>query len=340
MTALVTSRSTAIPLRVLPSSAIGSRCRRRRARAPASSACPSRAAVEPRTCRCRSAGRGSVGTLSPARATAVQTPPLARAGQRPSPAEAARGRAARAAMAGPPARAAKRARTTSRRDVPNHGGARSSLLLRPGRHLGRHGQRAANGPPSAAAVRTSAGQPWTELRLAGCPSGMPRQLLDSTARLLAAPGGRFEAAPAVQRGAQKRVQLDDALTQTVDTLIALPGPVSRTLVVFTAGVDQGCNTLPDLMHQAPDPGSEQRSLRAHGAGNGHQRGSTQPEFGARHSGHSPASERGCNRPHEPARVAEYVRGRDCALHVSRASASNTRSRSRQRATARPRSSLV
>jgi len=56
--------------------------------------------------------------------------------------------------------------------------------------------------------------------------------------------------PGFQAGAQPRLQLDSAMVQTVNTLRALSGPASRTLVVFTSAVDQQCGSLVDIMHQA------------------------------------------------------------------------------------------
>jgi len=56
--------------------------------------------------------------------------------------------------------------------------------------------------------------------------------------------------PNLQPGNQPRLQLDSAMVQTVDTLQAVSSPASRTLVVFTSAVDQGCGSLVDIMHQA------------------------------------------------------------------------------------------
>jgi hypothetical protein len=56
--------------------------------------------------------------------------------------------------------------------------------------------------------------------------------------------------PNFQAGAQNQVQLDDAMVQTLDTLLKITTPASRTLVVITAAVDQGCFTLTDVMRQS------------------------------------------------------------------------------------------
>ncbi len=59
-----------------------------------------------------------------------------------------------------------------------------------------------------------------------------------------------QALPNFQAGALKQVQLDDAMVQTLDTLLKITTPASRTLVVITGAVDQGCSTLTDVMRQS------------------------------------------------------------------------------------------
>jgi hypothetical protein len=60
--------------------------------------------------------------------------------------------------------------------------------------------------------------------------------------------------PNLQPSPQQMLQLDDAMTSTLQTLQSIQTPISRTLVVITSAYDapgtQGCGALTDVMRQA------------------------------------------------------------------------------------------
>ena len=109
--------------------------------------------------------------------------------------------------------------------------------------------------PSIATIRQALGDFGTQQASAGilfglqvaqpvCQGDYSKPVVDFTALPLG------QALPNFQAGAQKQVQLDDAMVQTLDTLLKITTPASRTLVVITGAVDQGCSTLTDVMRQS------------------------------------------------------------------------------------------